>query len=120
MMLAFDTPIPFSAMGRRNVSNVPAQALILMNDPFVAEQAKVWATRVLEDKSQSAEQRIGRMYLQAFSRPASPGESGDALEFLRLQSANYGLQAEQGLTDVRVWSDLGHVLLNVKEFTFLN
>ena len=44
-MLAFDTPIPFSTVGRRNVSNVPAQALILMNDPFVAEQAEKWANR---------------------------------------------------------------------------
>ncbi len=26
-------PVPFSTMGRRNVSNVPAQALTLMNDP---------------------------------------------------------------------------------------
>jgi len=26
MMLAFDTPIPFNCMGRRNVSNVPSQA----------------------------------------------------------------------------------------------
>ena len=40
MMLAFDTPIPFTTIGRRNVSNVPAQALILMNDPFVAEQSR--------------------------------------------------------------------------------
>ena len=44
-MLAFDTPIPFSTVGRRNVSNVPAQALILLNDPFVHEQAAVWAER---------------------------------------------------------------------------
>src|SRR5262249_25621732 len=29
-LLAFDTPIPFSTVGRRTVSNVPAQALILM------------------------------------------------------------------------------------------
>lgn len=35
-MLTFDTPVPFSSMGRRNVSNVPAQALILLNDPLVA------------------------------------------------------------------------------------
>src|SRR5712671_2463631 len=45
MMLAFDTPIPFNTMGRRNVSNVPAQALILMNDPFIVEQAKTWSQR---------------------------------------------------------------------------
>ena len=39
MMLAFDTPIPFTTIGRRNSSNVPSQALILLNDPLVAQQA---------------------------------------------------------------------------------
>ena len=34
-------------MGRRTVSNVPAQSLILMNDPFVHHQASLWAQRVL-------------------------------------------------------------------------
>ena len=43
MLLAFDYPTPSSTMGRRNVSNVPAQALTLMNDPFLIGQAKVWA-----------------------------------------------------------------------------
>ena len=43
MMLAFDMPSPFSTMGKRTVSNVPAQALIMMNDPFVHEQSGIWA-----------------------------------------------------------------------------
>ena len=42
-MLAFDTPTPFSSMGRRNVSNVPAQPLILLNDPLVVELADDWS-----------------------------------------------------------------------------
>lgn len=46
MMLAFDMPIPFTTMGRRNISNVPAQALILMNDPFIVEQSRVWAKKL--------------------------------------------------------------------------
>ncbi len=45
MLLAFDMPIPFSSMGRRSISNVPAQALILMNDPFVLAQAELWRRR---------------------------------------------------------------------------
>ena len=49
MFLAFDFPVPFSTMGRRNVSNVPAQALTLMNDPFVIGQARLWADRVLAE-----------------------------------------------------------------------
>ncbi|MFM7325515.1 MAG: DUF1553 domain-containing protein, partial [Nodosilinea sp.] len=47
MLLAFDMPIPFSTFGRRNVSNVPAQALVLMNDPFVVAEANRWSQRVL-------------------------------------------------------------------------
>ena len=33
---------------------------------------------------------------------------------------NLFLPAESGLTDARVWADLAHVLLNVKEFVFVN
>jgi hypothetical protein len=40
MMLAFDTPQTAQTFGRRARSNVPAQALILMNDPFVQQQAR--------------------------------------------------------------------------------
>ena len=45
MLLAFDAPVPFSTMGRRNVSNVPAQALTLLNDPLVILEARLWAER---------------------------------------------------------------------------
>ena len=47
MMQAFDAPAPFNTVGRRGVSNVPAQALMLMNDPFVHEQSEVLAVRVV-------------------------------------------------------------------------
>ena len=40
MFLAFDYPIPFTTIGRRGASNVPAQALTMMNNPFVVEQAQ--------------------------------------------------------------------------------
>eukprot|EP00913_Durusdinium_trenchii_P028327 g26555.t1 len=74
MMLAFDTPIPFNTIGRRNVSNVPAQALILMNDPFVIQQAGLWAKRVLAEEQRTPEERIGSMYETAFARPPAPEE----------------------------------------------
>jgi hypothetical protein len=116
MMLAFDMPIPFNAIGRRSVSNVPAQALILMNDPFVIEQAKVWATRVLGEPGLTPERRIDRMYREAFSRPPTPQETADALEFMKAQAAQLGASAD----DVSVWTDFAHVLFNVKEFVFVN
>ena len=106
-LLAFDTPSPFSTVGRRTVSNVPAQALILMNDPFVHQQADIWAKRVLHEKA-SNEQRLKGMYLDAFARPPTSAESGACQAFL-------------GTTpDARRWADLAHVLINAKEFFFVN
>jgi hypothetical protein len=119
MMLAFDMPIPLGTMGRRNVSNVPAQALILMNDPFVVEQAGVWAKRVLAAKNASPAERVKTMYRAAFSRGPSDEELAQALAFLQTQAGEHGLRGDGPPTDPRVWADLAHVLFNVKEFVFV-
>lgn len=119
MMLAFDTPIPFTTIGRRTQSNVPAQALILMNDPFVVQQASRWAKRILSDQTVSVEARIGLLYEQAFARPATADEIQEGVEFLKAQAAAYEADADWA-TDERTWADLCHVLFNVKEFVFLN
>ena len=120
MMLAFDTPVPFSTVGRRNVSNVPAQALILMNDPFVVEQAKLWAKKILAEPGKTPEQRIERMYLEAFARPPALPESRAATEFLESQAREYGIGDDQFAGDERVWADLAHVLVNAKELQFID
>src|SRR5207248_634607 len=65
MMLAFDTPIPFTTIGRRNISNVPAQALILLNDSFVTEQSRAWARKLLASGSAKPQDRVRQMYLAA-------------------------------------------------------
>ncbi len=115
MMLAFDTPSPFSTVGRRTVSNVPAQALILMNDPFVHQQAGLWAKKVLASPG-TAEQRVTEMYLSAFGRPPTDGERKACAAFLDRGAERQGSKVE----DAKVWTDLAHTLFNVKEFIFLN
>ena len=120
MLTAFDTPAPFSTVGRRSVSNLPAQALILLNDPFVVEQAHVWAKRVLREKDISPPERIKRMYATAFAREPSESELSAALEFLNQQGDQLGLAPAASLTDERTWADLCHVLFNVKEFIFVD
>jgi hypothetical protein len=112
MMLAFDVPIPFQCIGRRSVSNVPAQALILMNEPFVVGQAGVWGKRVAATPGSWSE-RIGQMYEQAFARPSTPAEMRDAMDFIADAKRAYGAE------DQRVWSEFADVLFNVKEFIFV-
>jgi hypothetical protein len=111
MLLAFDYPTPASTMGRRNVSNVPAQALTLMNDPFLVQQARVWADRTRKDPAVPATESVERMYREAFGRPPGDDERAAALGFLDEQAKAYG-KAD----DPRAWADLAHVLFNVKEF----
>jgi hypothetical protein len=114
MFLAFDYPVPFSTMGRRSTSNVPAQALTLLNNPFVIQQAQLWSKRVLAEPNRTAEQRVTGMYVTAFGREPTREELADALAFLEEQSKEYG-KAD----DPRAWADLAHVLFNVKEFIFV-
>jgi len=119
MMLAYDTPIPFSTVGARNASNVPAQALILMNDPLVVEQARKWSDRVLGEGDRSAEQRIERLYEDALGRLPTQSEAAAAVEFLDAQGREYSLASEAARRDPRVWADLAHVIWNVKEFVYV-
>jgi hypothetical protein len=115
MMLAFDTPSPFSTVGRRTVSNVPAEALILMNDPFVHQQAELWAKRVISQGG-SDKERITRMYEDAFSRPPTGEELSACLGFLTSQAKAAGKKPD----DPAVWGDLAHTLFNVKEFIYIH
>jgi cytochrome c553 len=115
MFLAFDYPIPFTAIGHRSVSNVPAQALTMMNNPFVVGEAQRWAKSVLAEKDLTAVARVEKMHVAAFGRPPSEEELKESLTFLEEQRKEYGK-----IDDPRAWSDLCHVLLNVKEFIFVN
>src|SRR5262249_4532248 len=116
IMVAFDTPVPFTTIGRRNVSNVPAQALILMNDPFVTEQARIWAREVHADSSVLPENIFGERYLAGFRGERSADEVTRPLGFLSERARESQLPPQQAMTDERVWADLAHVLFNVKEF----
>ena len=115
MMLAFDMPSPFSTMGRRNVSNVPAQSLMMMNDPFVLQQASTWAERILAQPG-TVKERITNLFENALARPPSDVQLESARQFVKHQARLYEVPED----DIHVWADLCHVLFNMKEFIYLN
>jgi hypothetical protein len=139
MFQAFDYPTPFTSVGRRSTSNVPAQALALMNGPLVVELAKKWAEGMLAKiDPQNTELlkrhgyeltaegilrgsrtvddiRITQLYHEAFSRAPTTEERAAANGFVAEQARLYGA----GDDDPRVWADLCHVLFNAKEFIYI-
>lgn len=115
-LTAFDMPNPHTSMGRRNVSNVPAQALALLNSPMVTGQARSWAERSLHASPQlSPSARIDELYQQAYSRLPSMAEKEAALQFIQATMTDLGVPD----IDPQVWSEMCHVLINAKEFIYI-
>jgi hypothetical protein len=115
LFLAFDYPTPVLTRGERTVSTVPSQALMLMNNEFVARQAEKWADRAIAAHPEWNE-RIASMFVGAFGREAEAEELADSADFLEKQLTSYGSTDRE---DYRAWADLAHVLINSKEFIFI-
>jgi hypothetical protein len=109
LYLAFDYPAPTSTIGVRGASAVPSQALLLLNNEFVHEQARLFARSVLTE-STTTPQRLERLYLRAFARPPDETE-------LRRMEAFLAAQGERPFEDS--FADLAHVLFNSPEFVYV-
>lgn len=117
MMTTFDRPIPFSTFGKRDVSNVPSQSLIIMNDPFVAQQAEIMAKNLLSQQDLSFDKKIEWIYMRAFSRLPNDRELVKAKEFIKMLKQ---MKSESELdNEVLVWKEFCHSIFNLKEFIFL-
>ncbi len=119
MMLAFDTPIPFSTFGARNSSNVPAQSLTMLNDPLVAEQARVWAKALVSLEHADIETRVSAIYLRALSRTPTEDELVQAVAFINEEAERMELIAGEVMGSEELWAAYCHVVLNLKEFIYL-
>ena len=121
----FNQPNPKIPTGVRDVTNVPGQALTLLNDPFAVGQAEFWARRLIAVKHESPEERLALMFQRAF------GRNPDEQERERWMSAVHdiaGLYQDvpdkrpppSGLMDsLDVWKDVAHAMFNTKEFLYV-
>ena len=119
MMTTFDRPMPFTTFGKRDVTNVPSQSLILMNDPFVITQAEIMAKKLLAQSDLSFHQKIEWVYMHAFSRKPSENEISNASKFVSLleeMKKNVDPDVDMNL---EVWKEYCHSIFNLKEFLYL-
>jgi hypothetical protein len=123
MLAIFDFADPDLVVGRRSVTNVPAQALLLLNSPFVMEQAELAAERVSSTVSTKAPDDrpiIERTYELVLSRRPSDAEIDRAEKFLEAATRTDDAAADN--KSPKVMSPLGqliHTLFASVEFRML-
>lgn len=115
---AFDAPKPTTTRGRRDLTNVPAQSLTMLNDPFVIDQAAKWSTQLLA-RTQIPEARVQMMYKQAFSRAPTQAELQATLSYVAALQIEHAAAEDDGTRQQLVWQDVAHALFCVKEFIYV-
>ncbi|MCI0638061.1 MAG: PSD1 and planctomycete cytochrome C domain-containing protein [Gemmataceae bacterium] len=115
----FDSPEGFTSTALRNVTTTPTQALLMLNSPFMQEQAKAFAERVLGEKQGDP---ITRAYRLAFGRTPSDAEVKQATAFVEEQCRRIEPQAAEFSAATRraAYADFCGVLLNANEFLYVD
>ncbi len=131
MLANFDAPARDECAAARVTSNTPQQALTLLNDPIFVEAARVFAARLLEDKTATTDDaRLALAFRLALNREANPKESTALLALLEGQRQTYtaapadaekllavGLapQPKEAPIEHAAWTQVARVLLNTQE-----
>jgi len=74
-LTAFDAPTREETTCERTRSNIPQQALVLLNDPTYVEAARVFATRVISEGGTDTASRLTFAFETALDRKPTDQES---------------------------------------------
>ncbi len=108
LLVAFDFADPDLIVPQRPTTNVPAQALVLLNSPEVLEYVKKIHARMLQGTSDSSTERTEWIYLQLLGRHPSTEE---------MELASQSLGAHPIDSD---WQSLIHALVASTAFRLLD
>ena len=101
---SFDFPVPMTTMSKRNITNVPAQALLLMNGPIAKNMSNHLTGHVEHrTKGKGPEAFIIGLYNRLYARNPEQAEIAACLEYLKNHKNN----------------ELALALLNSKEFIYV-
>ncbi len=112
--MLFDAADPTTIIDKRTESTVAPQALFLINNPFVLEQAKALAERVMTWQPQDDAAHIAQLYFLLYARPARDEEIAIGKRVLESARATYTND------EARTWEEYCQILLCSNEFTFVD
>ncbi len=130
-MVAFDAPSREECAAERNRSNIPQQALVLLNDPTYVEAARVFAARILSEGGDTSDARITWAWQQALQRNPTAEEVQIMKPLVEKHLAVYqkdtnaaALLLKTGIApipttldaaELAAWTHVARVLLNLHE-----
>jgi len=130
-LLAFDAPNREECTAERNRSNIPQQALVLLNDPTYVEAARALAIRILSECQGTSEQRFAWAWDRVLQRDPRHEESTIARDLLagHLEAYRANPKSAEALlktgfaptpegldpAELAAWTHVARVLLNLHE-----
>jgi hypothetical protein len=130
-LLAFDAPSREECCAERNRSNIPQQALVLLNDPTYVEAARAFAARVLRECADRPEDRLNRAWQLALQRDPLPFEIETVRKLLDKHLTDYRADPDAArklistgvapppedldAAELAAWAHVARVLLNLHE-----
>ncbi|MSR65766.1 MAG: DUF1553 domain-containing protein [Pedosphaera sp.] len=129
-MVAFDAPTREECAAERNRSNIPQQALVLLNDPTYVEASRAFAVRMLKEGGADARARLTWAWRQVLSRAPRADELKTIQALLDKQLAEYradpaaaksflkiGQTPPPGTdqSELAAWTNIARVILNLHE-----
>jgi hypothetical protein len=120
LIAPFDPPALAPNCERRPSSNTPAQALVMMNNPFVARQAKSLAARILREAGADRADRFRRAWLNITGREPAREQSERGLAFLESEIALLAKDPKPPSDpDLAALTRLCQALLSSNEFLYV-
>ncbi len=130
-MNILDAPSREACTIRRERTNTPMQALMLMNDPQFVEAARALAERTIKEGGQTSEERIAFIFEIATAREPKPAEAALILETMQvhLEELKEAPEAAKELiavgeskpdekldaVEVATWTMIANLILNLDE-----
>jgi len=115
----FDGADTNASTAERLTSTTALQALFLMNDPFVHQQAQGFAGRLLSERADDAG-RLNRAYELALGRPSRADEAAEAMAFLqRARASLQGAGISPDQLTAQTWQSFVRALFLTHEFIYV-
>jgi hypothetical protein len=133
-MTTFDAPTREYCVLKRDRSDTPLQALVLLNDPEYVEAAQALARRVLRETHGTDEDRVRYAFRLCLARSPEKLEAQRLLSLVKSERENFArdqdsakqfasIKQEASAEDpaeLAAWTVLGNVLLNLDETVMKN